>query len=209
MKRLFMCVLLLAILTACAGVSAPGGRCSKRGEVCIKVTAVEPVRFGELVTVIITVTTDKDISELGISIFTYPVDAVVEGPQGWEQAAKDGMVYKGGAGWKITAKANQPLTFTRKVRFPSREGVFTIVVGAGTPTFRVEDSVSIHLTRAGGKVYLSGTSVPITPEPLPVYTTTPGPSPTFIPAPTRFVSPLSTPMRLQSPLVTPTRLASP
>jgi hypothetical protein len=208
MKRLFACVLLLASLAACAGVSAPGGgNCSKRGEVCIKVSATEPVRMDEPVTVIVTVTTYKDIPDLGISIYTYPVDAVVEGPQGWEKEAKNGVVYKGGAGWKIAAKANQPVTFTRKVRFPLQEGLFDIQVSASTPSLRAEDSLSIHLTRAGGKVYLSGTSVPATSGPLP--TITPGPSPTFIPTPTRFVSPLVTPMRSQSPLATPIRPANP
>ena len=204
MKRLFACVLLLASLTACAGASAPGGGNCKEG-VCVKVQAVEPVRFGEPVTVTVTVTSEKDIPNLGVSLY-HDVDVVVEEPQTEE---KNRPAWKGQSGvdWIVNAKANQPLTFTRKVRFPPREGVFDIVVSASTPSLRVTDSVYIRLTRAGGKVYLSGTSVPVTSGPLP--TVTPGPSPTFIPTPTRGPLPLITPMRSQSPLATPMRSQSP
>ncbi len=189
MKRLFPCILLLAGLAACAGVSAPGGGNCKRG-VCIKVTAAEPVRMEEPVNVTIAVTADKDISDLAVSIHSYPQDVVVEGPQGWEQGAKEGQVYKGGAGWKMTAKANQQQVFVRKVRFLSKdwllykEGLlYGITAEAYTPNVHVADTLTIHVTGAGAKVYLSGTSVPITPGPLP--TITPGPSPTFVPTPTR------------------------
>jgi hypothetical protein len=183
MKRLFPCILLLVGLTACAGVSAPGGGNCKRG-VCIKVTVAEPVRMEEPVSVTISVTADKDISDLGISMLTYPPEVAVEGPQGWETGAKEGQVSKQGASWKMTAKANQQAVFTRKVRFPPEEGLYSITVGAYTPnTGYNSDTLTIRLTRAGGTVYLSGTSVPMTPRPLP--TITPGPSPTFIPTPTR------------------------
>jgi hypothetical protein len=213
MRHLFVCILLLTGLTACVGPSAPGsGRCSKGGEVCVKATAVEPIQLGEPVTVTITVTTEKDTPILGVSLY-HDVDVFVDGPQGWEKEAKDSVVYKGGAGWAISTKANQPFSFTRKVRFPLREGIFTLVVSAGTPSFRAEDSVLIYLTRAGGKIYLSGTSVPIpgwTPgQPAPAVTVTRGPSPTFIPTPGHALSPLATPRQSLSPLATPTRSTPP
>jgi len=196
MKRLFVCVLLLVSLTACAGVSAPsGGSCNKG--LCVKVTAAEPVHMNEPVAVTITVTTDKDISGLQVSLSSYP-PALVEDGQDWQEK---------GVRWVVDAKANRPQVFTRKVRLPSSEGVFSLTAGAYTPNLPyVADSINIHLTRAGGKVYLSGTSVPITPGPLPTLS---GPTPTFVLTPTPFVSPLSMPMRPQSPLATPTRLASP
>jgi hypothetical protein len=201
MKCFFVCVLLLVSLTACMGPSAPGGGSCSNG-VCVKIRAAEPIRFGEPVLVTIAVTNEKDISDLGVSLYL-DADVVVEGPQEWEKEAKNSLVYKGGAGWKIAAKANQPYTAMRKVHFPPREGLFTIVASASTPSLRVVDSIVIYLTRAGGKVYLSGTPVPIpgwTPgQPIPAVTFTPGPSPTFIPTPTREPSPLATATRPLNP----------
>jgi len=193
MKRVFGCVLLLVSLTACMGPSAPGGGSCSKG-LCITVRAIEPIRMNESVTVTITVTAERDIPELQVSLFSYP-PALVEDGQDWKEK---------GVNWAVDAKANHPHVFTRKVRLPPNEGVFDLVAGAYTPNLPyVADYVSIHITRAGGKVYLSGTPVPIpgwTPgQPIPAVTFTPGPSPTFIPTPTREPSPLATPIRPTGP----------
>ncbi len=204
MKRLFVCVLLLVGLTACAGGAAPNGWNCDKG-VCIKVRAAEPVRMDELVTVTITVTAEKDVPELKVFLSSCcPPSALIEDEQGWK---------KGGVNWDVDAKANRPLVFTRRVRFPPDEGLFNIMAEAYTPGLHATDSIVIHLTRAGGKIYLAGTSVPIpgwTPgQPAPAVTVTPGPSPTFIPTPARALSPLATPMQSLSPLSTPTRSTLP
>jgi hypothetical protein len=143
--------------------------------------------------VIITVTAEKDMPELKVFLSSDP-QTLIEDAQSWKDK---------GVSWGVDVQANSPRTFTRKVRFPSNEGIYNLIAEVYTPSIHAVDSIKIHLTRAGGKVYLSGTSIPVTSGPLP--TVTPGPSPTFIPTPTRFVSPLSTPMRSLSPLATPAR----
>lgn len=174
MKRLFMCVLLLAGLTACAGASSPIQPNCQQG-VCIKVRAIEPIRFGEPVTVTVTVTSEKDISDLKVFLSS-AYDALIEEAQDWKQS---------GVNWVMEAKANRTFTFTRKLRFPSREGEFQIIAEvykSYAPSVHATDSIRIYLTREGGKVYLSGTSIPLgTPgKPIPAVTITPGPSPTRI-----------------------------
>lgn len=186
MKHLLVFVLLSLTLSACAGASAPGGAKCQQG-VCIQAEVREPVRFNVPVVLTLTVTTNKDMAGLGVSLY-HDVDATVEGPQNWEPAAKNGQVWKGGASWKVDAKANQPVTFMRTIHFPPREGFFLIGVSVSTPQLRVEDSLRIYITRAGGTVYYSGTPIPITPGtavPLPpgLVPATPLPSPTRPPYP--------------------------
>lgn len=161
MKRLWMLAILLMVLAGCGGSAAPsGGQCNQG--LCVKIQVAEPIRWGEPVTVMIATTTDKDIPDLGVSIFVYPPNAVVvEGPENWEREAKRGAVYEGGAGWRVTTKASQPITFTRIVHLPHQEGFFEIMASVTTiQGMRVTDSARIYLTRAGGKVYYSGTPVP-------------------------------------------------
>jgi hypothetical protein len=153
----------------------------------------------EPVTVTITVIAEKDTPELKVFLSSCcPPSALIEDEQGWKN---------GGVNWSVDAKANRPLVFTRRVRFPPDEGVFDIKAEVYTPSLRAEDYVSIHLARAGGKVYLSGTSIPMTSGPLP--TVTRGPSPTFMPTPAHALSLLATPLQSFSPLATPTRSMAP
>ena len=122
MKKLFVLFILALSLSACMGAPAqPAYNCGEG--VCTQLQVVEPVRPNQPVTVIITVAADKDLPGLGVSLY-YDGDAEVEGPQHWEKDAKDGKVWQGGASWSATAKAKQPLHFTRKIRPPSWEGIF-------------------------------------------------------------------------------------
>ena len=158
---------------------------------CVEVRADEPILFGEPVVLTIKVISEKDISRLGVSLY-HDVDSVVEGPQGWEKDLQDTMIYKGGASWGVAATANNTITFTRKLSLPPREGMFYIIARASTLNLEAIHEITIYMTREGGKVYLSGTPIPITPELLPVYTVTPGPSPTYVPTPTILVIPTNT-----------------
>lgn len=211
MKRLWILAILMLVLVGCRENTAFSGEQCNEG-LCVKIEVVEPVRWGEPVTLKITVMTETAIPDLGVSIFTYPPDVAVEGPTGWESTSKEGIVWKGGAGWLVTTKANQPVVFIRNIRIPATESPSLVEIQANASTRqgrRVSHSVSIYLTREGGKVYYAGTPVPITPWPLPVYIVTPGlsptPQPTFTPTPT--LPPTPTPPR--SPLATPTPLAYP
>jgi hypothetical protein len=198
MKHLLLVFTLSVLsLSACMGASAPGGGTCKQG-VCVKIVAIEPIRYGEPVTVTITITSEKDISNLGVSLY-HDVDVMVEEPPSGEKGVKDQTFWKGGASWRVDAKANSHLTFTRKVRFPPREGLFTIVANASTPSLHAADSIDIYVTREGGKVYLSGTPLPITPFVMktpPPYILNPQGTP--LPIPTRAGTP-PTPTRRPYP----------
>lgn len=163
MKRLWLVTILIIALAGCRRSTAPGGGQCNQG-LCVKIEVAEPIRWGELIIVTITVTTEIDIPDLGVSINTYPLDVIVEGPTGWEATSTGGMVWEGGAGWLAEGKSNQVLTFVREIRFPTREGSFDLQANATTPQgLRVTNSVRIHLTREGGKAYYSGTPIPTLP----------------------------------------------
>jgi hypothetical protein len=192
MKRFLACVLMLVSLTACASGASDKGSCSKDGEVCIKVRAEEPIQFGAPVTVTITLTSEKDITDLGVSLMTYPKSIVVQEAVD-QEPGKVTWKNQSGVDWLVNIKGNQPVTFTRQLKLSPEDGVINITAHAITPGFRAADTIIIYLTNEGGKVYLSGTSIPVTPGPLP--TITPGPSPTFVPTatvPTPFPSPAPT-----------------
>lgn len=152
------------LLAGCWEKAAPGDWQCKRG-LCVKIKATEPIRWGEPITVTISTTADRDIPDLGVSVFVYPYSSViVEGPENWEKGAQEGAVFEGGAGWRVNIKANQPATFTRVLRLPSLEGPFEIMGSATTKQgLRAVDSVRIYLTREGGEVYYANTPMPTRP----------------------------------------------
>ena len=194
MKRFLACVLLLVSLTACGGASSFGKHnCSSGGEVCIEVRADEPISFGGTVTVSITVTSEKDISDLGISLL-HNVDVVVEGPQDWEKESQDAAVWESGAGWKTAIEANHTLTFKRLLYLPSRKGEFYVIARASTLDFEAGDELRIYMTQEGGRVYLSGTKIPITPGPQLVDTMDPSVLATFQARPTKTPYPTMPPI---------------
>jgi hypothetical protein len=194
MKRLLVCILLLAGLTACAGQSGPGtwrcGKSDETGKLCIKLTVAEPITPGQPFSVMITVSSEKDIPGLEISLASDSSGGKIS----IEEEPGLPNPKEGGVRWTADVQANRPLTFTRKIRLSPMEGeydlidlhAFAHVLSIGMV---VQDSLTIYLTREGGKVYYSETPIPITPGPLPVYTVTPGPSPTPLSSPTPFPIP--------------------
>lgn len=224
MKRRWTLAILMLVLAGCGGSAAPsGGQCNQG--LCVKIEVVEPVRWGESLTVKITVTTEADIPDLGVSIYIYPPDVVVEGPIGWEPTSKDGMVWKGGAGWLVATKANQPIVFIRNIRVPARESPLLVDIQANASTRQgrhVSHSVRIYLTREGGVVNPTPAVLPGTPAlvptmppewlltPFPTVTPwpTPFPTPTY-PPPARTPTPTQLPYPFISPISTPTPAAYP
>jgi hypothetical protein len=223
-KRRWTLAILMLVLAGYGGSAAPsGGQCNQG--LCVKIEVVEPVRWGESLTVKITVTTEADIPDLGVSIYTYPPDVVVEGPIGWEPTSKDGMVWKGGAGWLVATKANQPIVFIRNIRVPARESPLLVDIQANASTRQgrhVSHSVRIYLTREGGVVNPTPAVLPGTPAlvptmppewlltPFPTVTPwpTPFPTPTY-PPPARTPTPTQPPSPFISPISTPTPAAYP
>lgn len=166
MKNIYTFLFLLMIMAACTGSASSQGKCSDNGDVCVNVRAVEPIYFGKPVVLTITVTSLKNIDDLGISLF-YDVDASIDDLKNWEKNIQQPNIFNGGASWKIAISERQSLKFTRKLYLPTREGEFSIIVMVTGSNFRINDSLRIYMTQSGGKVYLSGTSLPITEGPLP------------------------------------------
>ncbi len=194
MKRFWVCVFLLVGLTACGGASSFGKHnCSSGGEVCIEVRAEEPIAWGEPVTVNITVTSEKDISDIGISL-SHNADVNMEKSQGWEKDSRDITFFDGGVSWVTTVEANRSITFKRILYLPPSDGMFYIIAGARTSNLEAGDEIDIYMTHEGGKVYLSGTRFPITPGPQLVDTMDPSVLATFQARPTKTPYPTMPPV---------------
>ncbi len=204
MKQTIICLVVLLSLTSCTGSSLLGKHnCSEREEVCIELRADEPIRYGEPVVITITLKSEKEFSDLGVSIY-HDIGIGVEGPQGWEKDAVDAVIWESGVGWKTSVQANDSLTIVRKLSLPKREGIFQITARASTPSLHAADTIQIFMTQEGGKVYLSGSTIPITSGPLPTVDDilratlhaipTKSPYPTLTPAP-----PTESPRELSTP----------
>jgi hypothetical protein len=155
-------VSVLLLLVACVPASAPGGANCQNG-ICVDIQLVEPVRFDQPVTATITIETDRDIARLGVSLGDLDPNVPVEGPRSWQ----------------TDVKAHQPVTFTGTVRF-IHEGYFGVTDAAATyEGRRVEDYVSVYVTRAGGTlnpVIPTGPAIAV-PQPTIAGSTSPMPTP--------------------------------
>jgi len=210
MKRLWMLAILMLVLAGCGGSAAPsGGQCNEG--LCVKIDVAEPIRWEEPIGVTVTVTAEKDISNLQVSLTSYPPVSIED----------QGKWVEEGMRTNVNVTANRPLVIVRKVRLPT-EGTFELIAGVYTPNLPyVSDSVRIYLTREGGVVnptpaVFSGTPalVPTMPPEwllIPFSTATPWPTP--IPTPTmplvRTPTPAEATPPFISPLPTPTPAAYP
>jgi len=173
MKRfsILIYILLLAILSACTETSPSGSlRCNEGKELCIKLTAEEPITIGKPINITAVVTSKNDIQDIGISLEYFPNDVVivVDGLQKQGLETRQFTTWNGGLSGLTTIKANQPLTFTWQLLLPSTEGAYSIFASVSIKQgFRVTDSVSIYFTNEDAKVNYSGTQFPITEGPLP------------------------------------------
>ena len=192
MKRLLICVLLLASLASCAAPSGPGAfRCSEDNQTCVKLTVAEPIKLGQPVSVTITITSQKAIIGLKVYLSTYPTGKVSIEEEPGQPSAK-----AGGVNWTTDVQANRPLTITHKIRLPSGEGEYggyafvqLIAFVETAPGAVIDDDLTIYVTRQGAKVYYANTPIPITPGPLP--TPAPGQYPTIFPTLTPIPTPTS------------------
>jgi len=199
MKRFWILAILMIVLAGCGGSVAPsGGQCNKT--LCVKIEAAEPIRWEEPIVVTVTVTAERDVSNLQVSLTSYPPVSIEDHQGKWIEE---------GIRSDVNLIANRPLVTVYKVRLPS-EGTFELRAGAYAPNLPyVSDSVRIYLSGGRGEVYHSGTPIPVTPWPLPVYTVTPGPSTTPLPTFTLMPALPLTPTHFRSPLATPTQPAYP
>ena len=162
-KQLPIYIIILMGLVSCAGGSSSlRGRCEEG--ICVKIEAVEPIRFGEPVSIIITVSTNKNIPDLGVSLFHRPT-VVIENTLDSEKGIE---TWKGETGidWIVNAEANQPIKFQRTLHLPLQEGFYDLEASASMKQgFRVSDFLAIYLSKEGSRVYYSGTQIPKTPGP--------------------------------------------
>ena len=141
MKRVVICLLLLVTLSACAGTGTPTAeeqtlsdvepassgaalRCNEWEKLCIHLTVEEPIRMGEPINLIVTVTSEKDIPDLKITLTsTDSPKALFEEPnlQSWRE--RD-------VAWMVNSKINQPLTSVHRLLLPAEEGYYEILVTA-------------------------------------------------------------------------------
>lgn len=203
MKYGWLLALLMVAMVGCTGgLDSSGGQCNQG--LCVKIEVAEPIRREEPVVVTITVATERDVPNLGVSLIYHNREIVVEEPEGKEYGE---VAWRGSQGldWIVSATANQPIVFTRKLHLAPAEWPVTIVASAITPQgLRIVDSVRLHFTAEGARVYYEGTPVPITPGPILMFTVTPGPSPTPRPTSTPTPTLLPTPTHPRFPL-TPTQ----
>ena len=132
MKNIWIYVLLLVSLAACAGASSGHEGCSVDGELCIGMQLEEPILFGDSNTITITVSSNIDIGKLKIYLYSYP-QVLIEDMNDWVNH---------GVNWVIDIEANQPQTFTRNVLLPEKDGFYHIITSANTTQFRTIYSLS-------------------------------------------------------------------
>lgn len=223
MKTRFLIVLTFVMISLAA--CSQGGGSSGRGDcadgVCVALRVVEPVQFNAPVVVMITVTSDQDRSDLGLTLFTDGVQVTINGPQGWENNARKGLVYKNGpsngADWFFDAKANVPVRFTRVLHFSEKDQLTQIDVVLHVPprSWVASAHATIKYSREGVRVYGMGTPLPglrtPAPETLPAWIIRPDgtriPYPTLLPTPTFAprTRPARTPTNVTPRIPTPTR----
>jgi len=167
MKWIFFCLLLMISLAACAGANSDTGGCSSDGqeEICVKVRAQEPIIFREPIDIVITATSTRDITGLGISLITSPHTIVVGEAEGEEEGIE---LWKSNSGidWSVNINAGEIVTLTRKIYLPEELGAYQLIVHASTPQLRAIDSIYIYQTSNDVNIYLSGTQIPFTPSHL-------------------------------------------
>jgi len=125
------------------------------------IRAEEPIVFGEPINLVITATSNVDISDLGISLIIWPHSMVIGEGQGEEDGIE---VWKGpgGVDWKVNIEAGQVVTLHRMLYLPQEYGEYQITVHASTPQLRVVDGITLYKSAEDIKVYLPGTAIPVT-----------------------------------------------
>lgn len=167
MKNLCIYFLIVIILVSCVTKMPGGFRCSPDGQVCVDILASQPIHYGDPVDVIVSVSSERDIDKLYISLGFTP-NIIIEGVENWNENIQDPLIWLGGAGWRTAISANQTLDFTRTFTFPLEEGYFTIIASISEEnSFRVSNMLTIAMTTQGGTVYLANTPIPDTPGYLP------------------------------------------
>ncbi len=157
LKSLANLFILLFLLSSCRGSTVGQLGCTYHGELCIDMVIEEPMRFGELNSVTINVTSTIDIAGLRIYLEASPPAILFEDLQNWTD-----MVIS----WEADLKANQPQSFTRNFLF-EKDGYYGLVVMAMNTQYRAENSLALHQENGTVEFFYANTPVPHTQHPLP------------------------------------------
>ena len=187
MKKIWICILLVAGLSACTSGGSGYENCSNDGDVCIWMHVEEPVLFGEVNTLTISVSSNIDIDNLIINLSSYP-QILIEDTNGWVRYLN----------WEVDISAGQQQTFTKNILLPERNGYYFILSDAYTYTPQKLARHSFYIVQKDGTsaIYYAGTPIPHTTE----YMSTLSPNviqtlqamPTITERPTRTPKPMKT-----------------
>ncbi len=198
-KSHWLIVLVALTLVACSQGGSSSGRGDCADGVCVALRVVEPVQYNAAVVVKITVTSEQDRSDLGVTLCGGGggSQATIDGPQGWESNARKGLVWNDGsrdcANWSFAAKANVPVQFTRVLRFSEKDQLADVDAALHIPprSYVAGASAQIRYSRGGVQVYGMGTPRPgptrLSDQTSPWITWPNGtriPAPTLLPTPT-------------------------
>lgn len=206
MKRIFWFSMLLILLLSACSSSSSGAEC-KEG-ICVSIEIQGPVQALEPAPFVISIKTEKDISNLGISLYgdrAITILDIEKKPDSAELAYKS----ENNLNWWIDTKGGEEYIISGHVILAKPTvsyGIFHygLIAAAGHPSItRVTDSITIYLDAEGKQVEESRakmeletdfplptpppdlTIVPETPYPTIAWpTNTPLPSPTPSPLPT-------------------------
>ncbi len=181
MKHFFWFSMLLALLlTSCSG-DGSGTNC--REGICVTLKVDGPVQSLKPALFTISVKTDKDISDLGISLYgstSVSVRDIGKQPEDAELTFQDDRSMD----WSIDTKGGEEYIFTGHVIFPKPSvsyGIFNygLIAAANKPNItRVTDKITVYLDAEGKEVDAGKAKIAVqTDYPLP----TPPPDLTVIP----------------------------
>lgn len=155
MKRSIIFSFLIVVLLAACSPNGSGANC-KQG-ICVSLEVLGPVQAMQPAKFIITVTTDKDVTGLSISISGDARVTIIDierKPEG----AKLGYQDKTSLSWLLDTKGSVQYTFSGHVAFPkptASYGVFHsgLIVAAGNSSISpVTDSVTVYMDSSGKQV---------------------------------------------------------
>ena len=155
MKNLWIYVLLVLSISACASEGSGFENCSNDGDVCLWMHVEEPVLFGEPNSLTITVSSSIDIDNLVVNLTSYP-QILIQDINSWANHLN----------WEIDIIAGQQQTFTKNILLPESNGYYLILGDAYTYTPQEFARHSFYIVQKDGTsaIYYAGTPIPRTTE---------------------------------------------
>ncbi len=213
MKRFFWFSMLLIIVLAACSSSGSGAEC-KEG-ICVSIEVEEPIQAMEPARFMISVKTEKDITNLGISLYGDLAITILDIEKKPDEAEIT-FQKESSMDWQIDAKGEEEYVITGHIILAKPTvsyGIFRygLIAAAGHPSIaRVTDSITIYLDAEGKQVEESqakmeietGFPVPTPPPDLTIIPETPFPTivwPTDTPLPSPSPSPSTSPTITRTP----------